>query len=966
MKEDVPPPLNEREPLLKFGLWNSRSVRNKTESIVDGIIHHSLDVLALTETWLRSQDDLIIGELTPPGFILHHIPRPPATEGHGGVALLLRDQWKYDVIDAGPFSSFEVLEVVIHVRNETIRIIVIYRPPPSQVNRVSWQDFINEFTDLLSHHTTTSGRLVIMGDFNIHINKSCDLKAKEFVDLLSIHNLKQHITEPTHAHGNTLDLVCTRTDDDIIDPSSVSVLPPGILSDHAWINFRANCKRPENRKKTITYRSWRLLDKAEYKNRLMRLKDEIDNEIGISTDRTLPAFINGTREIIDDLVPLKTKRVSAKPAPAWYSHEVQIERAIRRRMEKKWRLTRAEVDQIEYKRQCTTVKNLLSVTKRNYYNQQVENCNGDQKKLFKIVNSLLHRKTQSILPNSNDDKMLAEQFSDFFISKIEKIRTSIQTNDVSDDQELTPITCRLDQFEETTNEEVLKILRRTPSKQCRLDSLPTWLVKEYAAETSPFLTRIINDSLSSGEVPSDFKEAVILPLLKKPHLDRDNLANYRPVSNLNFIGKLLEKVVATRIKTYLAMHNLLEPFQSAYRSFHSTETALTKVFNDLAMAVDKKKVAILVLLDLTAAFDTIDHIILLQRCSENFGIQGKALDWLKSYITNRKQQVIINGEQSEPRSLHCGVPQGSILGPLLFIMYTSQLGAMLRTKNISFHLYADDTQLYFTSEIEDLDDQINHAERTIEMVKAWMESNMLKLNATKTEFLVISTKYHLDRLRETELKFGEDIIQPSAKARNIGVTFDPTLSMVQHINTMSSCLNYHLRNIARIRKLITRSAAEKVVHALISSRLDYCNGLLQNLPASRLRPLQMAQNTAARIITLTPRSDHITPVLMALHWLPVQARISYKTATMTFKALHGLTPDYVSDMLAPYTTIRPLRSSNTALLQTAPYSTTHGKRAFSVAAPILWNALPEEIRQCDSYETFKSKLKTLLFNQFYY
>ena len=166
-------------------------------------------------------------------------------------------------------------------------------------------------------------------------------------------------------------------------------------------------------------------------------------------------------------------------------------------------------------------------------------------------------------------------------------------------------------------------------------------------------------------------------------------------------------------------------------------------------------------------------------------------------------------------------------------------------------------------------------------------------------------------------------------------------------------------------KFISRSAAEKVVHALVSSRLDYCNGLLQNLPVCRLRPLQMAQNTAAWIITFTPRSEHITPVLMALHWLPVQARISYKTATLTFKALHGLTPDYVADMLKPYETTRCLRSSNTALLQTAPYSTSYGRRAFSIAAPILWNALPERIRLCDTYETFKSELKTLLFNRFY-
>ena len=245
--------------------------------------------------------------------------------------------------------------------------------------------------------------------------------------------------------------------------------------------------------------------------------------------------------------------------------------------------------------------------------------------------------------------------------------------------------------------------------------------------------------------------------------------------------------------------------------------------------------------------------------------------------------------------------------------------------------------------------------------------HMLMLNASKTEVLLISSKHQLQTLRETtEFHIGDEVIHPATYARNIGVIFDSTLSMVPHVSKLASSLNFHLRNISRIRPFLTRNSAETLIHALISSRLDYANGLLINMPTYCLRPLQLAQNTAARIVVQVRRYDHITPVLRELHWLPVEARILFKTACMNFKAVHDLAPSYICDLIVPYSLPRDLRSSSQRLLSSKSYNCArYGKRAFSVAAPILWNALPSDLRLCDSFECFKRKLKTYLFNSSY-
>ena len=366
--------------------------------------------------------------------------------------------------------------------------------------------------------------------------------------------------------------------------------------------------------------------------------------------------------------------------------------------------------------------------------------------------------------------------------------------------------------------EVIKqIIIDASPKSCDLDPAPTWLVVESVDELLPILSRIITTSLQSSTVPDKFNIGYISPLLKKPGLNSESLHNYRPVQNLSFVSKVIERVVAQQPTSHMRENNLHKQMQSAYRQNHSTETALLKVHSDIMSAVDNGCVVVLVLLDLTAAFDTIDHAILLSRLRHRFGVTGAALDWLRSYLANMKQLVRIGGDNSSPTSVPFGIPQGSVLGPLLFTAYITPLGDLIRKYGLEYHLYADDTHIYisFPPGGDEQSDALNCLHRCLEDTVKWAQSNLLKLNDQKTDVVVFGTKHKLPVMKDIRITVGGSTLSPSSHVRNLGVIFDSTLTMTNHISTICRAAYMHLHNISRIRRYLTPEATKSLVHAFI-------------------------------------------------------------------------------------------------------------------------------------------------------
>ena len=351
------------------------------------------------------------------------------------------------------------------------------------------------------------------------------------------------------------------------------------------------------------------------------------------------------------------------------------------------------------------------------------------------------------------------------------------------------------------------------------------------------------------------------------------------------------------------------------------------------------------------------------RLAKPLGISGTALKWLKSYITGRSQCVCIGEAISEALCILFGVPQGSVLGPLLFVIYGLPLGDIVRKHHLNFHMYADDTQIYVTFDKKDIDLSVGTMNSCISDIERWMKANKLKLNGDKTELLVLSSKYQPHPPPLESIRVNDSIVHQSSVVRNLGVWFDASMFMQEHITRVVQASYLSIRNIYRIRAVLTPDSLKTVVHAFITARIDYCNSLLVGLPDASISRLQRIQNIAARLVVGAHKHDHITPILHQLHWLPVKYRIDFKVLLLTYRALHGTAPEYLSLLIECYEPSRQLRSSSQNLLVMPKFRLKHyGERSFQGVAPRLWNKLPLLVRTANSVNCFKRFLKTHLFS----
>ena len=957
------------EQILTLSVFNAQSVqspamKDKRAAINDFIIDKKVDIMCVTETWLReSGDEPQCKDLSPLGYTTYNFPRPSHA---GGIAFILSDPLTSYMSFTSDFPfqhpSFELHQLTLSLPQSLIHIFGLYRPPPSKKNKLKNAMFIEQFPDLLEYMNSLKGHSIIVGDFNFHWDNPSDSYTSKLVDLLESFGLCQYVTTPTQNFGHTLDWVVSSCDDGLLQSVNTSLC---LTSDHYSILVQLNVAIPPTPPRYIEKRNLSSIDITAFRNDILTGLQSLPNPSAEQLHQQL-------RNILNSHAPSTRRKVSNRPSSPWFSAvgpELLEAKRERRRAERQWIKSGLQVHKQIFRIANKAVSNIVQKAKAAFFNAKILAC-STSKQLFNVTNTLMGKVKSSPLPVKIPAAEVPQKFCDFFINKIVKIRESLDAQSVSPPNinHSTFSGTKLCSFQRVSENDVSEILKSTVVKTCDLDPLPVSLLSGCLDVLLPSITSLINHSLSSGCFPSVFKAAIVKPLLKKASLDPETLKNYRPVSNLPFFSKLIEKCVLKQLSHHLVSHNLFYPLQSAYRVGHSTETALLKIVNDLLTASDCNKVSLLSLLDLSAAFDTIDHSILLSRLQTTFGISDTALSWFHSYLSDRTLKVSANGFFSKPAILQYGVPQGSVLGPILFVLYTHPVSEIVSHHTLSHHSFSDDNQLFKSAHISQLPSIIDSTQNCISDLKAWMTINKLQLNNDKTEMIFVGP----NRLLSSEqipasISLGDCTIKPSESVRNLGVTLDQTLSFKKYVSSVCRVCYLELRRISSVRHLLSEEATKTLVCAFILSRLDYCNSLLAGCPKTLLSKLQKVQNNAARLIFRCSRSSHVTPLLHSLHWLPVVKRIDYKLSLICFKSFNNVAPEYISDLLDVYAPSRQLRSSSDSHILKVPRirTTNFGQCSFSYQAPTIWNKLPKTVRNSPSISSFKSSLKTSLFRSYY-
>ena len=938
---------------LTVSYFNAGSVRNKATAITDFLTDEKVDICAITETWLKdgTKDIVSYGDITPAGYKLEHIPREKRRGG--GVAVIYKATLKAKMQKVTKHETFEIMEILLTARNDSIRLSVLYRPPSSPL-----QKFFKEFQTYAANLTTTTGKLLIAGDFNIPMDIQDNQGAVKFKELLESLNLRQHVKASTHRLGHTLDLIITREHELLLD-SQIKIHPP--LSDHKPLSFHCYIDKPETLKTKVCYRKTKDIDMCSFKEELanlpvMRLQTSDVNELVANYNKELTT-------LLDRHAPIITKESFVRNQSPWFNDELSQAKKSKRQAERKWIKNPLEINLQIFHHHKYTYLDMCKNAKKEFYQSQIAQHQGNQKELYKIANKLLYRTKDKSLPDEDNPEILANRFVNFFADKIKNITDRFKKAEMTK-QDIPPNITLLHKFKETSLKDLKEIILAGNSKCCHLDPIPTYIVKDCIDTILPLLLRIVNLSLCTNVMPVCLKTATVTPLLKKKSLDIEELKNYRPVSNLSFLSKLIEKSVVKQLNMHMLSNDLYPCNQSAYRKFHSTETALVKILNDLLLAIDKKQCSFLVLFDQSAAFDTVNQDLMLHRLKYSFGITNDALEWLNSYFKHRHQKVCINGVSSECKELVTGFPQGSVLGPFMYPVYTSPLFNIVEKYGLSIHMYADDTQVYLSFKVNEENVAVEKLERCISDIRNWMFENHLKLNDTKTEFLVIGSKHMKDKLNDvSHISIGNSKVETVGFAKNIGAILDSNLDMTEHVNNVCRACYMHLHSISRVRENLTEDATATLVNALVTSRLDYANAILYGIPEFLIHKLQLVQNNAAKLILRKKKYDSVTPLLKRLHWLPIKYRIMYKINLLTFKCMQNIAPSYLSELCVPYEPARSLRSSNQCLLTERARRTNTADRAFSVAGPKLWNLLPDDVRVIEKLSLFKTKLKTHYFSK---
>ena len=951
-----------------------------------------LDAILIQETRLSdaqcTENEIKIFNI--PGY--HTIPLGKKCGSKGGLIIYLRDIYRYKNRNLyTPSKHWEGLFVdVTHMHNEKlpnkITIANIYRAPRGNYSDKSIMNFLEPYKKIHQQLTNEHSTLIIGGDFNLDlIQLKHRLKFQEFFDLFVQNGVLPQVTLPTRfskQRATLLDLIFCRFTK-YTSPKLSGIIATKI-SDHlpcfSVINFTTSINVPKPKFIKIQKNGpeaiesfARLVDTA--------LKTETFNSDPLADPNEnyfkIEKILTNSKSICFPIKEVKFNKRKHKLTP-WISFDILNSINTRDKLYVKWKKTpltspNCEKHEKEFRSYCSEVQKSIRKAKADYYKKQFQNYVSDIKKTWSKINEILNnKKLRSEFPEYfidknkliSKDEDIANYFNNFFCKIGPDLANSIKTPPGKSYKDYLKQTITSTfTFNTIETEQVIKLIRKMKSKSSfGHDGISSILLKHIADIVAPILAKTINQSLLTGIFPNSLKIAKISPIFKKenPHV----ADNYRPISLLPIISKIFEKVVFLQVYDYFVENKLLYDSQYGFRKMHSTELAALEFADKITAHLDQGKIPLAIFIDLSKAFDTIDHSILLEKL-RYYGIKGNALNWFKSYLHNRKQYVQYKESVSNHEIIQTGVPQGSILGPLLFIIYMNDIASV--SGNFHFTLYADDTSLleplctFTINQALDGRELSNAINKELIQITDWLCLNKLSLNAKKTKMMVFHHRQKNISGIKLKLLINNTPIEQVDEFNFLGVVFDKHMTWASHIQKVCGKVGCVAGTLSRLKRFLPKEILKTIYNALIQPHLNF--GIL--LWGNNVNRIHKLQKWAVRAITCSKYNAHTTPLFKDLKLLSIHDIYKLNMLKFYYKYKKKLLPAYFSGMFDDNFLSHQYETRNKT--QPSTWKSIASKNCVRYSVPLLMDKIPQNIKdkiESVSLQTFGKHVKTWFIDKY--